>query len=509
MQLIMHIFRKDVRRLWWEAAVALGLLIWMVRLDTWRMDFVPSPMEGWLHILLPFVWSYLIALAVLEDPLVGDRQFWVSMPCEWKDLLLAKLLFAVASIHLPYLLANAAILGIRGFEPWIYLPQLLWKQLSLLAMVTLPAFALAALSKNIAHFITAAVVVSAAAMLFGVREPWLPSDFVRTLLSTAAVMLGAMAVSVTQYARNGLGRSRLIGALAMASALAIYMWLPWDVSASVRCAVTPANAGSEPFGLRLADRADQLPEAYRRMYATGGKRIGLAVELTGAVRGALDSRFTVLRVEVDSGIGTVIQSETPTAFRRYDQIEFHAVLVVAEDAPPFLMLAMSNGVFERFRGAPVTIRGKAGVNLIRPGGESQVFLDRLTNVKGIGKCSANVIEGRLYEEMLKVYCESPEQLPQTIVEIKGEGGRVWRNRLGSSSTWVATPQNTWLSPLHRRQTFFTMATQERSMQMGSTHLVPREVPARAVLTVRPEIDEGCGVFPFEIRNVDLNRYLAR
>jgi hypothetical protein len=96
MRLVLHIFIKDTRRFWWEIAVILGLLAGVARMDATRVGFIPGVMEGWRG--------------------CGD--------CG---------------------------------RPWIralaYLPQLLLKQLVLAAALTVPAAALAAVTRNQPQFI--------------------------------------------------------------------------------------------------------------------------------------------------------------------------------------------------------------------------------------------------------------------------------------------------------------------------------------------------------------------
>ena len=75
MKLIYVIFRKDFKRFWWEAVVALGALVLLSRDDINRYDFVPGPMEGLLNFLLPLVWGYLVAALIHEEALVGYRCF--------------------------------------------------------------------------------------------------------------------------------------------------------------------------------------------------------------------------------------------------------------------------------------------------------------------------------------------------------------------------------------------------------------------------------------------------
>src|ERR1039458_197640 len=156
MHLMLHIFKKDLRRLWWAVAATLLLLAAVANADCWRADSVGGAAEGWLNLLLPLAWCCLIALVVNEEPLVDDREFWMTRPYRWRTLLGSKLLFAAVFIHVPLLIAGAAILGIHGFQPLAYLPQLLWKQIVLAAVLTVPAMALAALLKNLAQFLLAA-----------------------------------------------------------------------------------------------------------------------------------------------------------------------------------------------------------------------------------------------------------------------------------------------------------------------------------------------------------------
>ena len=76
MRLILHTLQKDFRRLWPAAAVTRLMLVALTRADRWRADWLASSMEGWMNLLLTMAWVMLAALAVLEEPLVGDGHFW-------------------------------------------------------------------------------------------------------------------------------------------------------------------------------------------------------------------------------------------------------------------------------------------------------------------------------------------------------------------------------------------------------------------------------------------------
>ena len=508
MELIWRIFSKDARRLWWETTVALGLLIWLTWMDSWRADHMPGSIEGWLNLLLPFTWSYLIALAVLEDPLVGDRQFWVSMPCRWTSLLSSKALFAIAFIHLPYFIASAVILWARNFEPWLNPGQLMWKQFALLVALTLPALALAAVVRNIAHFMLAAVVLVAAVVFVDSPEPWMHLDPVRVGFSLAVLTVGAVGVSLFQYARRHTAMARLMGTLAVMTALAIYMWWPSEVSASLRCAASPASQGSVPFSLRVAERQGARLDSYARMNARNARLITIPVQAAGAPAAPLLTRFSHVSLEIEGNRGDVVKAVMLRPSNQFDKISLQAWLMYPEADPPWLMLTMSSELYEQLRANPVTVRGKAMVGVTRPGATVPVPVNGEIVAPGLGRCSSSFVEARMWEEMLKVHCEGPGQPPIVAeAQLTNARGMVWKNRLGGASRWAAYPRATWLSPVHRVDTFFHLVSDQQAELQGTQHQVPRSAVATSALAVMPEYPAGCTVFDYVLRDVDLNRYV--
>src|SRR5689334_27335 len=117
MKLVLHIFRKDVRRLWPQIVATLAIVAALGREDRWRSDWLASQTEGWLNLLLPLMWAFLIGLAIGQEPLTGHRQFWITRPYRRSGLLAAKLLFALAFVHLPFFVEQAYVLAARGFAP--------------------------------------------------------------------------------------------------------------------------------------------------------------------------------------------------------------------------------------------------------------------------------------------------------------------------------------------------------------------------------------------------------
>src|SRR5260370_13030118 len=166
MKQTLHIFRKDVRRLRWEILGALALMAvyaWTqlhpwVFLEEGFQQLKLSPLVINLSPLVVLGWWYLIARLVQQEPLAGDRQFWVTRPYSWKSLLAAKALFIATFISLPALLAQCAILRAAGFSPAAHAAELLVRQGLLVAIFLLPAAALAAITRGFVHFALAGLM---------------------------------------------------------------------------------------------------------------------------------------------------------------------------------------------------------------------------------------------------------------------------------------------------------------------------------------------------------------
>src|SRR5882672_3547232 len=103
MSKILHIFKKDIRRHWLEILISLALLALYTRreLHLWQNSsdmFFSSPFSfllsgSYIPFFLALSWVFLILRVVHSETLVGDRQWWVTKPYQWWQLLLAKLFF--------------------------------------------------------------------------------------------------------------------------------------------------------------------------------------------------------------------------------------------------------------------------------------------------------------------------------------------------------------------------------------------------------------------------------
>lgn len=511
MRLLWHIFKKDTRRIWWQVAVTLGLLAWVAHLDRWRADSTPSSGEGWLNILLPFAWGFLISLLILQDPLVGDREFWPTLPCRWPAMLGAKALFILAFIHLPYLLAQAAVLGARGFQPFAYLPELLGKQLLLLAVLTLPAVAVAALVRNVVQFMLIAVLTCAAVVFM---SPYAGDAYLTTgapvgatgsMIALLLASVGAFAITLLQYGWRRTAVSRWLAVAAAVGAAALYMWLP---RASVAAAFSPAPAGGT-LSVRLSPRQEPPIEPAQRNLVASGRAVpvGVPIEVLGAPDGAM-VRYTQLALEIRAPGGERFRAAFPSRSEPYRRTSLQASLWPWNSVPTVQVLALDRSLYGQVGNQTVTLRGKLIAEFHRRGGPTRMAVGARAAVPGVGTCSTTQAEIRFGQDAMKVNCESPYAMPYptNVTLLDPNAGREWRHTLMDATTAVAYPRITWLSPLNRGETFFQLTTEEQYKRMGSRWYVPQDVLATAKLEIVPEPVTGYAIVEYELPGITLSKF---
>jgi hypothetical protein len=467
-------------------------------------------MEGWLNVLLPFAWSYLAALVVLEDPLVGDRQFWITVPCRWYSLLAAKALFVAAFIHVPYLLAGAAILLARGFPPFVYLPQLLSKQLLLLVALTLPAAAVAAVVKNIMQVMLLAILVAAGIVAANGGMgylPWMTDDPLSRDLALAALASGSVAVALLQYARRRTTVSRAVAVAAALVAALVYGWMPREVSAAARCALSPAWTTGSAISIRFSPGREAPPDIVRYYPRwRDGVMIAIPVDLSG-VSANVPAHFAQLAFEIEGGHDGRYEMRWPTRAEPAPKSLLEAWLH-PYDHPAWQVLRMDRFTYDRLKNGEVKLKGKVAADFFsRAAGTVLPFGARRT-VPGVGTCSSLIASGwQPGEELIRVDCESPAQIPMTLVRLIDPNTRKdWAGSLGDSVTSMPYPRLTWLSPINRRSTFFHLTAEDVSAHEGSRWLVPEGVVARAELEIIPQPMIGCTLVNYEFGGVLLSRF---
>jgi hypothetical protein len=242
MNQVWNIFRKDVRHHWPEIGASLALLVTFAWLDirSWtRFDsgmavgatglasFLASEMlPGLVKPLLLLAWAFLIVRVVQEESLVGDRQFWVTRPYEWKPLLAAKVLFVLAFINFPLLCINSFLLALAGFPPTHYVAGLLWMQLLWILVLFVSIAALASVTRNIPQMLLAVLlvvlyVIGSSALSSIIRKSGFSGDF--DLWWGFLVIGTAVAIILLQYSRRNTALSRwlIVGACVLLTVISV------------------------------------------------------------------------------------------------------------------------------------------------------------------------------------------------------------------------------------------------------------------------------------------------
>jgi hypothetical protein len=226
---VFHIFRKDVLHHWPEILLsfaAIGTYAWRKSLELaawphpWNND---GPLLPLASVLVPVAWVLIVVRVTQGESLVGDRQFWVTRPYGWGNLLLAKVLFILVFVNIPLFLLQSFLLAAGGFSWTAHLSGLLWLQLLWWVFIILPVLTLATVTAGLGQFALTVLgglvtIILATALLQKVHVPG--ASIAGTLpagLGGLILLATSLGVVVWQFARRHAVESRavIIGALAL------------------------------------------------------------------------------------------------------------------------------------------------------------------------------------------------------------------------------------------------------------------------------------------------------
>lgn len=261
--MIWHIFRKDWKLLWplvaGTAAVQIANTgIWFI-LQNFGGGQMMFQMSELCSTAMFIVMGVLVAIAVQQDPVPGDRQDWLVRPIRRRDLMLAKLLFILIAVHGPMLLVDLALGLAMGFPFWSALSAALSHDLSILLDLSLPVAAVAAMTPTLVGLfgglLTVGLVGFLAILLIsnwydkhGGLSPvvgiwWM----IPTLWSGLALLVVAVTVPLQYFRRaTAYARGIVIGAVLLAP-LAIL--LPWRPAYSLQQQLSVDPASSKNIGI--------------------------------------------------------------------------------------------------------------------------------------------------------------------------------------------------------------------------------------------------------------------
>lgn len=389
MRQALHIFKKDVRFLWYEIAITLlvaaAFTFTGARQALWLTEPAVNRSIAWalLMFLLPLAWWNLIARVIHAEALPGDRQFWLTRPYGRKSLLGAKALFILVFVNLPMLIADAVIIRAYGFSPLAELPGLLWSQVLLTAIFVLPMAALSAITTGFLQLVLTIFLIALAVVTWtiaapeaGLGAPWFTLDWVGLYYVIVVVTVAAVAIVAWQYARRRTAAARFLGAGAGILAILGTMLIPWTAVFAIQSRVSRQ---------RIDKSSVHVAFDWRRKWAArvvldrdDRVRINFPLQLTGIPDG-MDARPDGLIVTLEAPDGTVWRADQQPW--RY---------VSSEGQLWSLHTNLDGSFYRKVKDQAVKLRGSLYLTLY---GNSRVtsvpVQDRPVRVPGLGVCSAS------------------------------------------------------------------------------------------------------------------------
>ena len=406
MKQILHIFKKDVRQFWLEILLSLALVAaFAMRYPrlwpsanygfgavgySFTVDGGTEVLASLLVILVPVAWWILITRVVHGENLVGDRQFWVTRPYEWKKLLAAKALFLLTFLYLPIFVAQCVLLKTAGFQPHSHIPGLLFNLLLTTFFLVLPFFALATVTASFAK-----TTLTVLAILLGFVGIEILSSILYTFhvtssntgvdISSSLLAVICAVVPVVQYATRRVWLSRLL-LLVLPVSMFVMSFVSPD--AVIIYKNYPRGTGSQASPLQFAldtDLGDQGTARWDR----SSKIVSLNIPLkVSGIREGTAVQLDNVMLSIDAPNGLRWTSPWQSAYGRRSLPETPASEVEVN---------VSRAFYDEVRASPVTLHLTFAITELRVGSSSniQLPLGRFP-VPHVGICSPDVTWETLY-----------------------------------------------------------------------------------------------------------------
>lgn len=414
MKQILNIFRKDLRRFWYEIAVSLALLATYSWNDVrgWAGErniaasgggiaalFGYQVLSGLVAVLLPIAWALLIVRVIQGEALVGDRQFWITRPYEWEKLLAAKVLFVALTINVPLLIADAVLLAKAGFPPAHYITGLLWMQVLIALILILPIATLATVTASVVQMILAILVVA----LYMICVAWLatvipssnfsgPVDFLEFTLLIAT----CLAVILRQYARRKTATSRwMIAGLALAVAL-IVAATPYSAIVNHEF---PRLGPAEPLPVQLA----LLPADSPKAAEVPDKEKEIVIQLPLSASGIAEDSIVVLS-------GVKVSLEAPDGSRWKSGWVSTGRSLFPDQRTTEISFSLKKNFFEQVKSYSVKTRISLALNVYQDKNRKEFVTPRGEFLMSdVGFCSADESFVR------EIHCRAPLRTPSSML----------------------------------------------------------------------------------------------
>jgi hypothetical protein len=368
-------------------------------------------------------WAILIARVIHAESLVGDRQFWLTRPYEWKKLLAAKLLFLLMFLYLPLLAAQYVLLAEAGLASSASLSGLFFNLFLVTGIIVLPLIAIATVTAN--FFAMAFTLLGVVLALFGA----IVALFVHTEFGNTAWALMFLSIgdpfSSRQAATIGSHHAQPWIALLLLTVCGAVVMLQYSLR---RTRVSRAILLALPVVLGVAavvahQRTLSGQALMDRMYPALAAGSTAPVQFAFAPsdrypfyvsRGKSPVGITIsIRVSgIADGVAVFAESERVTI----EAADGYSWSTDVTDYNPQRFVATSGGtsgfyipreVYDRFKSSPVTLRLTFGITQLQATSSERIAMPTHdVAVSGFGVC------GRRYVGYGTIECRSALREPQ-------------------------------------------------------------------------------------------------
>lgn len=486
-----HIFRKDVRHLSLEIALALILTALFVYLGVSGANAGTTPggtrnLAGFvLGFLLPLNFAVLIARAVHDEALPGDRQFWLTRPYQHSSLLAAKALLVLAFVAAPLTIAQGIIIKAYGFAILDHLPGLLCTQALIIAGCVLPVMALASMTTGFLQTALGAILIAAAFTLYSAFSmmggsadgPWFGFDWVQTHSLTLIAASASLAIVALMYTKRATATAVLIGAGALAAAFLTNAFLPWTAAFALQSALSAKPAHVESIQAGFASARSWAARVF--IDREGNARLLIPMTLTGIPAGLSANPQGITATIEAPGEPPHPTTATPT---RNIAVQGQLFSFQTDLSGPY---------YQRIKNSDIQIHGTVYLTLYDPPRRVEVpFNKHRVTVPEVGNCVASKNDSEIYF----LTCDAAFRNPPALVSMwfdSPKQGLVTRSLIAPPS-YSPLPGEMSMNPIHHH----TSSTQ------------PFQGPFTGVLidTARPA---GFVRRPFSISNLRLSAFEVR
>ncbi len=407
----LHIFRKDLRRLWPLTGLVLLLVAaYAVLAVRGRGESMSADI---VSVLVPAAYAWLIVTLVHQEALAGDRQFWLTRPYRLGSLLAAKVLFVALFVTGSMAAKDCAIAAAVGLP--ISLPGLLLRLIAWTAWVSLPALAIATVTRNLGEIGLAGAAIALAYAVNGTLErqfPWESVEWVRDAAGVLLLLFASCVIVLWQYFRRDTLPARVAAACGAILLIVALPRIPW------RAAFDLETLGSQADVRLIPDLSRHVRAPAQDAATTAPINIALPVRVEGA--SGLIMVADGVKVEILSGKRPEWRSE-------WQHFSWYAVKTGPLTSE---MFSIDRAAYLSLRDRPLTVRLSLALSLFEDQPPTEVPTRARSFVYKNSRCddwAHGIFPPR-------IVCEPAfRELPQTWVALDTGGGAMMLSRAGTSS----------------------------------------------------------------------------